>query len=42
MLVFSVHDEDLLAPGRTLPPSGILFDPSSESGSLPAEQYGTT
>ena len=42
MLVFSVHDQDLLAPGRTLPPSGILFDPSSESGSLPAAQYGTT
>jgi SAM-dependent methyltransferase len=42
MLVFSVHDADLLAPGRALPPSGLLFDPSSESGSLPAEQYGTT
>ncbi len=42
MLVFSVHDEDLLAPGRALPPSGLLFDPSSESGSLPSEQYGTT
>lgn len=42
MLVFSVHDEDLLAPERKLPPSGLLFDPSSESGSLPAEQYGTT
>ncbi len=42
IVLFSVHDEDLLAPGRKLPPSGILFDPSSESGSLPAEQYGTT
>lgn len=42
MLLFSVHDQDLLAPGRKLPPSGLLFDPSSESGSLPAEQYGTT
>jgi SAM-dependent methyltransferase len=42
VLVFSVHDEDLLAPGRELPASGILFDLVSESGSLPAEQYGTT
>lgn len=44
MLAFSVHDEDLLAVGgdRTLPASGILFDASSESGSLPTEQYGTT
>jgi SAM-dependent methyltransferase len=42
VLVFSVHDEDLLAPGRELPPSGLLFDASSESGSLPGEQYGTT
>jgi SAM-dependent methyltransferase len=41
-LVFSVHDRDLLAPGRELPPSGILFDAMSESGSLPTEQYGTT
>ncbi len=42
VLVFSVHDRDLLAPGRKLPPSGILFDPMSESGSLSTEQYGTT
>jgi SAM-dependent methyltransferase len=42
LLAFSVHDEDLLAPGRELPPSGILFDLMSESGSLPAEQYGTS
>ncbi len=42
LLVFSVHDEDLLAPGRLLPPSGFLFDLISESGSLPTEQYGTS
>ena len=42
VLVFSVHDRALLAPGRELPPSGILFDPMSESGSLSTEQYGTT
>jgi SAM-dependent methyltransferase len=42
VLAFSVHGEDLVPPGRELPPSGILFDRSSESGSLPTEQYGTT
>lgn len=42
VLAFSVHDQDLLAQGRELPPSGVLFDASSESGSLPGEQYGTT
>jgi SAM-dependent methyltransferase len=42
VLVFSVHDRDLLAPGQELPPAGILFAPMSESGSLSTEQYGTT
>ena len=42
MLVFSVHGEDLLPPGRSLDSAGIFFDPRSESGSLPGEQYGTT
>jgi SAM-dependent methyltransferase len=42
VLAFSVHGEDLVPPGRKLPPSGILFDRASESGSLPTEQYGTT
>jgi SAM-dependent methyltransferase len=42
VLVFSVHDEDLLAPGRRLSAEGVLFDLNSESGSLPSEQYGTT
>jgi len=42
VLVFSVHGEDLLPPGRTLPASGMLFDLTSESGSLPGEQYGTS
>ena len=42
VLVFSVHGEDLLPPGRTLPASGMLFDLKSESGSLPGEQYGTS
>ena len=42
VLAFSVHDEDLLPPGRELPPSGILFETVSESGSLPTEEYGTS
>ncbi|HEY7216039.1 MAG TPA: class I SAM-dependent methyltransferase [Thermoanaerobaculia bacterium] len=42
VLAFSVHDEVLLPPGRELPPSGILFERVSESGSLPTEQYGTS
>jgi SAM-dependent methyltransferase len=42
VLVFSVHDEDLLPPGAALPPSGMLFDLKSESGSLPGEEYGTS
>ena len=42
VLVFSVHDEDLLPPGAHLPPSGMLFDLKSESGSLPGEEYGTS
>jgi SAM-dependent methyltransferase len=41
-LLFSVHDQDILRPGRQLPPEGILFDAHSESGSLSTEQYGTT
>jgi SAM-dependent methyltransferase len=42
VLVFSVHDQDIMLPGRQLPPDGILFDAHSESGSLSSEQYGTT
>ena len=42
VLVFSVHDQDILRPGREIPPGGILFDSHSESGSLSTEQYGTT
>ncbi|HEY0554280.1 MAG TPA: SAM-dependent methyltransferase [Thermoanaerobaculia bacterium] len=42
VLVFSVHDEVLLPSGAALPPSGMLFDLKSESGSLPGEEYGTS
>ncbi len=42
VLVFSVHDQDLLPPGMSLPASGMLFDLKSESSSLPGEEYGTS
>lgn len=42
VLVFSVHDQDIMLPGRSIPPGGIQFDAHSESGSLSSEQYGTT
>ena len=42
VLVFSVHDRDIMLPGRELPPGGIQFDAHSESGSLSSAQYGTT
>jgi SAM-dependent methyltransferase len=41
VLVFSVHDEALLPPGQELPPSGLLFDRTSEIDSLSGEHYGT-
>ena len=42
LLAFSVHDAALAPPGRAMPESGILFDPSSESRSLDPEAYGST
>lgn len=42
MLVFSVHGEEVVLPGREMPASGFLFDPQSEIDALPGEQYGTT
>ena len=42
MLIFSVHDQSLLPPGREMPPGGLLFDEMSESASLAKAQYGTT
>jgi SAM-dependent methyltransferase len=41
VLVFSVHDEALLPPGREMPARGISFEEQSESGSLSKAQYGT-
>jgi SAM-dependent methyltransferase len=42
LLAFSVHGEELLAPGVELPASGILFQEISESGSLAGSDYGST
>ncbi|MBV8202645.1 MAG: methyltransferase domain-containing protein, partial [Acidobacteria bacterium] len=42
VLAFSVHDAALLPAGVRLPPGGLLFAPSSESGSLAAADYGST
>jgi SAM-dependent methyltransferase len=42
VLAFSVHGEDVLPAGVTLPESGLLFQEISESGSLPTGDYGST
>jgi SAM-dependent methyltransferase len=42
LLIFSVHDECLRAPGAEMPAKGILFSPNSEIQSLDKEEYGTT
>jgi len=42
LLAWSVHDAGVLPAGKQLPPSGLLFEPSSESGSLAAADYGST
>jgi SAM-dependent methyltransferase len=42
ILMFSVHDQCLLAPHIEMPAKGILFSPQSESQSLDKEEYGTT
>jgi SAM-dependent methyltransferase len=42
VLAFSVHDAGLLPAGRQLPPSGLLFEPTSESCSLAVADYGST
>jgi SAM-dependent methyltransferase len=42
VLVFSVHGEEVLSPGQSIPPEGILFQELSESGSLDTSDYGST
>jgi SAM-dependent methyltransferase len=41
-LVFSVHDESILPPGRSLAANGFLFKPESEISELDSAVYGTT
>lgn len=41
LLLFSVHDEAELLPGRTMPPSGIHFEAVSESERLEKASYGS-
>ena len=42
VLAFSVHDRALLPPGVELPAGGLLFQEISESGTLAAQDYGST
>lgn len=42
VLVFSVHDEDTLGPGRSMPADGFRFEGHSESSFLSVETYGST
>jgi SAM-dependent methyltransferase len=42
VLVFSVHGEEVLCPGQSVPEEGILFQQLSESGSLDTSDYGST
>lgn len=41
LLLFSVHGESELPPGRTLPPTGIHFEAISESERLDKATYGS-
>ncbi|MEM9293020.1 MAG: class I SAM-dependent methyltransferase [Acidobacteriota bacterium] len=41
VLIFSVHDEAVLLPGRTMPESGFYFEAMSESEFLSTEDYGS-
>lgn len=42
LLLFSVHDEAVLPPGRVLPPSGLHFESISESERLDKTSYGSS
>ncbi len=42
LLAFSAHSPEVLPPGAEMPASGILFEPTSESGSLDTSDYGST
>jgi SAM-dependent methyltransferase len=42
LLVFTTHGDHLLRPDRSLGPSGLRFEPMSESASLAGAEYGST
>jgi SAM-dependent methyltransferase len=42
VIAWSVHDAGMLPPERQPPPGGLRFEPTSESGSLAAAEYGST
>lgn len=42
ILLFSVHDISLCSAAVPVPPEGIVFEARSESGSLDAQDYGTS
>ncbi|HEX2164165.1 MAG TPA: class I SAM-dependent methyltransferase [Thermoanaerobaculia bacterium] len=42
LLLLSVHGDSELPPGRSLPPSGIHFEPISETGRLDKASYGSS
>ncbi|HZI64179.1 MAG TPA: class I SAM-dependent methyltransferase [Thermoanaerobaculia bacterium] len=42
LLALTVHDFCLLPPGHPRPPDGFVFEPTSESGTLAPQSYGST
>ena len=42
VLIFTVHDEEAMLPGRTMPEEGLYFEAQSESDFLDLEAYGST
>jgi SAM-dependent methyltransferase len=42
LFAFSVHDEAVMLPGRTMPAAGLYFEEVSESASLDRRQYGSS
>jgi SAM-dependent methyltransferase len=42
LLAFSAHSPEVLPPGVSMPDGGILFQETSESGSLDTSDYGST
>jgi SAM-dependent methyltransferase len=42
VLVFSVHGEERMLPGRAMPAAGLYFEATSETATLDGAQYGTS